>query len=42
MTGWATQIPACPLLVKYVEAVAGRKAGRGFYDYSGEAPVPTR
>ncbi|MCI2400923.1 3-hydroxybutyryl-CoA dehydrogenase [Aliiroseovarius subalbicans] len=33
----------CPLLVKYVEAGwHGRKAGRGFYDYRGEAPVPTR
>jgi len=33
----------CPLLVKYVEAGwLGRKAGRGFYDYSREPPVPTR
>ena len=33
----------CPLLVKYVEAGwLGRKANRGFYDYSGETPVPTR
>ncbi|HUA53653.1 MAG TPA: 3-hydroxybutyryl-CoA dehydrogenase [Candidatus Sulfotelmatobacter sp.] len=33
----------CPLLVKYVEAGwVGRKAGRGFYDYRGEKPVPTR
>lgn len=32
-----------PLLVKYVEAGwLGRKAGRGFYDYTGEEPVPTR
>jgi 3-hydroxybutyryl-CoA dehydrogenase len=33
----------CPLLVKYVEAGwLGRKSGRGFYDYRGAAPVPTR
>ena len=33
----------CPLLVKYVEAGwLGRKAERGFYDYRGEKPVPTR
>jgi 3-hydroxybutyryl-CoA dehydrogenase len=33
----------CPLLVKYVEAGwLGRKAKRGFYDYRGEKPVPTR
>ncbi len=33
----------CPLLVKYVEAGwLGRKSGRGFYDYGGEEPVPTR
>jgi len=33
----------CPLLVKYVEAGwLGRKSGRGFYDYSGPDPVPTR
>jgi 3-hydroxybutyryl-CoA dehydrogenase len=33
----------CPLLVKYVEAGwIGRKSGRGFYDYRGERPVPTR
>ena len=33
----------CPLLVKYVEAGwLGRKAGRGFYDYSSDEPVPTR
>ncbi len=33
----------CPLLVKYVEAGwLGRKAKRGFYDYRGEKPLPTR
>ena len=33
----------CPLLVKYVEAGwLGRKSGRGFYDYGGDSPVPTR
>ncbi len=38
-----TKYRPCPLLVKYVEAGwLGRKAGRGFYDYSGDEPVPTR
>ena len=38
-----TKYRPCPLLTKYVEAGwLGRKAGRGFYDYRGEAPVPTR
>lgn len=33
----------CPLLIKYVEAGwLGRKSGRGFYDYSGKTPLPTR
>ncbi len=33
----------CPLLVKYVDAGwVGRKSGRGFYDYSGDTPIPTR
>ena len=38
-----TKYRPCPLLTKYVEAGwLGRKSGRGFYDYRGEAPVPTR
>lgn len=38
-----TKYRPCPLLVKYVEAGwLGRKSGRGFYDYSGATPVPTR
>ena len=38
-----TKYRPCPLLVKYVEAGwLGKKAGRGFYDYRGAKPVPTR
>ena len=38
-----TKYRPCPLLTKYVEAGwLGRKSDRGFYDYRGETPVPTR
>ena len=38
-----TKYRPCPLLVKYVEAGwVGKKSGRGFYDYGGDVPVPTR
>jgi 3-hydroxybutyryl-CoA dehydrogenase len=38
-----TKYRPCPLLVKYVDAGwVGKKVGRGFYDYRGEKPVPTR
>lgn len=38
-----TKYRPCPLLVKYVEAGwLGQKVGRGFYDYRGDVPVPSR
>jgi 3-hydroxybutyryl-CoA dehydrogenase len=38
-----TKYRPCPLLVKYVEAGwLGKKSGKGFYDYAGDVPVPTR
>ncbi len=38
-----TKYRPCPLLVKFVEAGwLGKKSGKGFYDYSGDVPVPTR
>lgn len=38
-----TKYRPCPLLTKYVEAGwLGRKSNRGFYDYRGDTPVPTR
>jgi 3-hydroxybutyryl-CoA dehydrogenase len=38
-----TKYRPCPLLTKYVEAGwLGRKTNRGFYDYGGDTPVPTR
>jgi len=38
-----TKYRPCPLLVKYVEAGwLGKKSGRGFYDYTGDVPEPTR
>ncbi len=38
-----TKYRPCPLLVKYVEAGwLGRKVGKGFYDYEGGVPIPTR
>ena len=41
--GLADSKRPCPLLVKYVDAGwLGQKTGRGFYDYQGDEPVPTR
>ena len=38
-----TKYRPCPLLAKYVEAGwLGRKTSKGFYDYTGDEPVPTR